>query len=257
MKRKLFYVVFGFMLGATVSPAQESVTKENREVRAFNIEGNPVWETPLQDNHIAFTTEALLAALRHPVSGVRSAAAHELAARMGKDAVPSILSALAAETFPGTRIQLACAASKLGAEEGVAALKSMCGDPSWSAVLRMSAAWAMLVAGREDCLGNVMDVVRVHDDIQATNQALNLFTWFKHVPAREMQEVRNLVRMSLRSDNVLIKRQASYVLRQWADSPALEDLQSAIAGERDEAVREAMIKDLKALEEKRAGKYRR
>jgi hypothetical protein len=115
MKRKLFYVVFGFMLGVTISPAQV-------------IDGVPVWDTPLQDHHIAFTKDALLAALHLPDSGVRSAAAQSLAAQGEKDAVGSILEALATETFPGARIHLASAAVKLGADEGVVALKSMCGN---------------------------------------------------------------------------------------------------------------------------------
>jgi HEAT repeat protein len=239
MKRKLFYVVFGFMLGVTISPAQV-------------IDGIPVWDTPLQDNHIALTKDALLAALHHPVSGVRSAAALALAAQGEKDAVGSILEALATETFPGARIHLAAAAVKLGADEGVVALKSMCGNSSWPAGLRMSAAWAMIVAGREDCLGNVLDVIRLHDDGPATNHALNLLTWFKHAPVREMQEVRNLVRMSLRSNDPGVRMSASYVLRQWGDPSAMEDVRSALGVEHDETARGVLAKDLKALEEKQS-----
>jgi HEAT repeat protein len=239
MKRKLLYVVFGFVLGVAISPAQV-------------IEGNPVWGTTLQDHHIALTKDALVSALSNPVSGVRSAAALALAAQGEKDAVPSILLALAAETFPGTRIHLATAASKLGADEGVAALKTMCGDQSWSAVLRMSAAWAMLVAGREDCLSNVLEVIRFHDDGQATSQDLNLLTWFKRAPVREMPEVRNLVRMSLRSTDPDVRMKASYVLRKWGDSSAMEDVRSALAVEHDETAREVLARDLKALQENQA-----
>jgi hypothetical protein len=252
MKRRLLHVVLSFMLGATVSPAQDPVTKGNREVRTFNVEGPPVWPTPLQDNHIALTPEALLAALHHPLSDVRAAAAPELAARIGKDAVAPILAALVTETYPVTRISMAYTAAKLGADEGVAALRSMCRDSSWSPDLRMAAAWAMVIGGHEECLANVMEVIRLHDDSQATIQALNILPWYKHLPAREMQEVRNLVQMSLRSDYSEVRMKASYVLRQWGDSSAMEDVRSALAVEHDETTRGVLAKDLKALEEKQA-----
>jgi HEAT repeat protein len=231
-----FLFVFGFMLGVTISPAQV-------------IDGVPVRDTPLQDHHIALSKDALLAALHHPDSGVRSAAAHALAAQGEKDAVGSILEALATETFPGARIHLASAAVKLGADEGVVALKSMCGNLSWPAGLRMVAAWSTIVAGREDCLGDVLDVIRLHDD---ASDALNLLTWFKHAPVREMQEVRNLVRMSLRSNDPGVRMSASSVLRQWGDSSAMEDVRRALAVEDDEIARFVLAKDLKALEEKQA-----
>ncbi len=241
MRRKLFHVVFGFVLGATIIPAQEGA-----------INGNPVVDTPLQDHHIALTKDALLTALRNPVPGVRSAAALVLAAHGEKDAVPSILEALATETFQGTRISLASAAAELGADDGIAALRSMCGNTSWSAGLRMSAAWAMILRGREDCLGNVLDVIRFHDDSQAVVAALNFLPRFKHVPAQEMQEIRNLVRMSLRSGTPWVRREASSALRQWGDAAALEELRSALAVESDDTVRAVVAGDLKSLEEKQA-----
>jgi HEAT repeat protein len=240
MKPKPLYIAFSFMLGVTISLAQ---TRDNDK---------RMGDTTLQDHHIALTKDALLAALHHPDSSVRSASALLLAVNGEKDAIPSILEALATETFPGARIHLAYAAAKLGGDEGVAALKSMCGDRSWSAVLRMSAAWAMLVAGREDCLSNVLDVIRFHDDGQATSQALNLLTCFKHAPVREMQEVRNLVRMSLRSTDPDVRMKASYVLRKWGDSSAMEDVRSALAVEHDETAREVLARDLKALQENQA-----
>jgi HEAT repeat protein len=235
-----FLFVFSFMLAVTISLAQ---TRKS-EGRVVN--------TTLQDNHIELTKDALLAALRHPNSSVRSASALRLAVNGEKDAIPSILEALAIETFPGTRMSLASAAMKLGAEEGAVALKNMCGDQSWSAVLRMSAAWAMLVESREDCLGNVLEVIRFHDDGQATSQALNLLTWFKRAPVGDMQEVRNLVRMSLRSTDPDVRMKASYVLRKWGDSSAMEDVRSALAVEHDETAREVLARDLKALQENQA-----
>src|SRR5260370_35042116 len=107
----MLHVLFCFIVGVTISPAQTRF-----------VEGPGVADTTLQDHHIALTNDALLAALRHPAPNVRPPAALVLATRGEKDAVPAILAALAAETFPGARIGLAYAATELGAEHGFAAL---------------------------------------------------------------------------------------------------------------------------------------
>jgi HEAT repeat protein len=213
-------------------------------------EGNTVFDTPLEDHHIELTKDALLAALRHPGPGVRPAAAGVLAAQWKNDALPAILEALAATTYPGDRIGLAYVAATLNSEEGVRALVGMCGDRSWDPGLRMVAAQTLSFRGREDCLPNVIDVLRTDDDMSATWTALNLLTLYSNVPAREMQQIRQLVRVLLRNDNVATRISVGPVLRKWGDAEAMEDLRSALAVEPDENVRGSLAAALKAIEQR-------
>ena len=64
--------------------------------------------------HIPPTTPGFLTALHHERSDVRSFAALRLAVEGQRDAIPAILAALSAETFPGAKISIATAAAELG-----------------------------------------------------------------------------------------------------------------------------------------------
>jgi HEAT repeat protein len=119
------------------------------------------------------TKEALLAALQDDDPSVRGLAASMLAAGGDQDAVPFIWVALSKETVRGNRVTLALAAARLGSKDAIMVLKAECGNTSDPEGIRMMAAGAALYVGSEDCLNNVVDVLRVRDDNQAVLQALS------------------------------------------------------------------------------------
>ena len=215
-------------------------------------EGNPVPhldERALQEKyHIAPTKEGLLAALHHERSDVRSFAAIKLASDQEKDAVPAILAALTAETVPGGKIILATAAAQLGSDEAFEALTQMCDDPSWSPVLRMSAAQSMLGnLGREGCLVGILAVLRSPgDDFQAPMMALTLLPRFKNVPPSEREQIKGFAAMYLRNRNGVLRMTAAHLMRELGDSWAISELQTALAAESDESVQHVIAYELRS-----------
>jgi HEAT repeat protein len=204
--------------------------------------------------HISPTEEGLLGALTHQSPEVRNFAALRLGARGDKAAIPSILAALAAETVEGVKVTQAISAAQLGATEGVNALKSMCGDTSWSPSMRLVAANGMLVVGSEECLSDVLDVLRLEapggqaslDDRQAARSALNLLTYrkFKQLTAGQIDEIRGLSAVYLKSPAPDVRMAAGLCIRDLGGPWAISQLRAAIDSEREEAVRNSLAKDL-------------
>ena len=162
--------------------------------------------------HIAPTKEGLMGALEYPAPEVREYAAIRLAEMGSKEAVPAILSVLSREELPGARIIIASAAFQLGAQEGLAALTAMCQNANWSPVFRMLAATQMMNQGREECLVDVLSVLRSGEDHEGTVLALNLIPRFKQLSAANAAEARNLLSQSIASRSPAIRQQTSYAL---------------------------------------------
>jgi HEAT repeat protein len=209
-------------------------------------------ERTLQDKyHIASNEEGLTGALQHQDPAVRSFAAMRLAYDEKKDAIRPIVDALAQEKIDGVKIIQATSAAQLGSAEGFNALKSMCEDRSWSPVMRMVAAQTMInFLSREDCLPDVLDALRsAPDDHQATFMALNLFTYkkFKHTPPGQIDEIRDIAAMYLKSEAPDLRMAAGMCIRDVGGPWAISELRAAIAEERDEAVRTSLARDIKDL----------
>jgi HEAT repeat protein len=200
--------------------------------------------------HIAPTKEGLISAVRHPNADLRSFAALKLAADRQKDVIPALLDALASEAFPGTRVNLASAAAKLGSEDGVVALEGMCQQSAWSPVLRMIAARAMLDVGREECLDGVLTVLRSPTDVQDSVFGLNLLPRFHHLSPAQLGDVRSLIAASLKSPFAPVRMEASYALNELGGAWATEELQGALAVEQEEAVSNFMAATLKSMQAK-------
>ena len=218
------------------------------------MDGTPVPDMTdqiLQEKyHIAPSKEGFLQALQHESSDVRSFAAIRLAAGGNKDAVPPILAALTVETVSGARIILATAVAQLGADEGMDALKTMCGDPKWSPTLRIAAAQSMLGnLGREDCLAEVVGVLREPgDDVQAVGIALSLLPRFKRVPPGQMEDIRHLSASYLKSPTPALRVAASHYIAKARDASAASELRVALRIEYDETVRRAVAADLSTID---------
>jgi HEAT repeat protein len=185
---------------------------------------------------------------------VRALAASKLALSGEKDTVPAILAALARESDPVARISFASAATQLRSEDGFNALRSMCRDSGWSSLRRMEAAQEMVSLGHEDCLADVLNVLRSHDSNDAVNDpanmAISVLLRHKHIPAEELPRIRGFAQVFLRSENPPIRAGSSDLLEKYGDSLSAEHLRGALAVEQDEAVRKAMAAALRALETK-------
>lgn len=243
--QKIIYAVVSIACGMASTCQAQSHAADSRPVPDVD-------DSVLQkEYHIAPTASGWMGALQHERSDVRAFAALRLAATGSKEAVPSILAAMATEPVAGTRMSLAAAAAKLGSGEGVASLERMCRDPSWSPSLRMTAAYTMLgVVGVEGCLGEVLEVLRDRPEDQATVQALNLVPRFQHLTAAQVTQTRSLLAASLASESAAIRTGASYALGQTGGAWAADQLRSAIKVEADDTVRRIMAADLAHVEAK-------
>jgi HEAT repeat protein len=215
-------------------------------------------ERTLQDKyHISPTEEGLLGALQHQSPEVRNFAALRLAARGDKAAIPAILAALAAENLDGVKINQAISAAQLGAPEGFNALKGMCEDRAWAPGLRMIAAAGMLNVGREECLPDVLDVLRSEadrvqtslEDRQAARSALNLLTYrkFKQITSPQLDEIRGLTAVYLKSPAPDIRMAAGMCIRDLGGPWAISQLRTAIDAEQEAAVRNSLARDLASV----------
>lgn len=240
MTRKLVALIFGIVL---------SVGTEFPVVAEVVVgDGEKILE---QKYHTPLTKDALVAALRDNLPDVRGAAAARLSFSGEKDTVPSILAALAIESS-STKILLASSAAELGAQEGFAALRGMCRDSGWSSIHRMEAANMMVALNNEDCLADVLNVLRSNDSNDAVNDPANMAVYVllrhKHIPAEELPRIRGLAQVFLGSENPSIRAGSIDLLEKYGDSLSAEYLRGALAVEQDEAVRKAMAAALRSLE---------
>lgn len=225
-------------------------------VRAAN--GPPVFdvdEHTLQEKYnIPPTKEGLLMALRHSRPDVRMFAALKLAWDGQKDAIPSILAALAVDPVPNVKVSMAFAAAKLGSEDGLAALRSMCHGRTSPSYLRMDAAGAMLDLERNDCLTDVLEVMRSTEgsdsveENQAVLQAVSLIPRFKSLTLEQLGQVRSIVPAFLRSSFPWMRATVCSTLRMMGGPWAAEQLRTALAAETDDNVRRAIKSSLAAMD---------
>jgi hypothetical protein len=190
----------------------------------------------------------LTGALQHQDAAVRNFAAMRLAYDGKKDATRPILDALAVEKIDGVRIIQATSAAQLGSAEGFNVLKSMCEDRSWSPTMRMVAAQNMIIfLRREDCLPDVLEVLRsalAPDDFSAPVIALNLLPRFKQVSPGQLDEMREISALYLKSQQSAYRMLASQCTRDLGGPWAISQLRAAIDAEREEAVRDVMTRVL-------------
>lgn len=251
------FLLLGCAVGVAVHAAQTSA-----------VDGIPVPDmderTLEQKYHITPNKEGLLGALRHERGEVRSFAALKLANDGHKDAIPSILAALAVEPVEGVKIILAIEAGRLGAEDGMKALKSMCEDQNWSPGLRMIAAQGTLgffggeaapssQTALQGCLASAWDVLRSPwdnppGDHQAALMAMNLVVRFRQIRPMQVQEIKDIGAMYLREAAPDLRMAASHLIREMAgDAWAVAQLRAALDVEPEEAVRGYIATELAAI----------
>lgn len=224
------------------------LTAQTAQINRYNGPPKPDMDeqTLQQKYNIAPTEEGLIGALQHKESLVRTFAAIDLANKGDKAAIRPILDALAAETVDRVKVVQATSAARLGAAEGFGALKNMCEDQSWSPRMRMTAATSMVnIAGRQECLSDVIDVLRAApDDHDTPIEALHLLPKFKQILANRLDEVRDLSASYLNSRDLGIRIAAGQCVRDLGGPWAISRLRAAIDAEQNEAVRNLLAKDL-------------
>ncbi len=199
---------------------------------------------------------SLFAALHDPDFEVRGFAASKLAAMGQNDALPFIMALAANETSPPRRLILLYPAAQLGSEEAVATLEGMCHDAGLGPSFRISAASVMLFLARENCLDDVVDVLRTHfgphsgEGQVALLGALTLLPTFRHFSPADLAEIRRLTSPLLKSERMMVRVYASGLLGKLGDASSAEDLRTSLAGETDETARKAMTSALASLQRK-------
>jgi|ERR1017187_2823719 HEAT repeat protein len=217
----------------------------------------PTVERALALHGYALTRESLLRGLRDANAQVRSMAADELAKQGDKEAVPSILEALSSEKAIGTRVLMANALVKLGAETGTVELRAICESAGGSYNARLVAAGDLLRAGDPTCRDQVIDIVRSISTLEgATRESLliycfSLFTG-RNAPMFQPKaaEIREVATTLLRDRDRGVRMSASNALGQHGDATSLRELQEAAEAETDNVTRVRMLANAKTLEDK-------
>ncbi len=207
----------------------------------------------LRAHNVDLTEPALIQALKNSNSDVRFLAAMKLAEDKAVDAIPDVKQALAAETVPRTKVNLALALGLLDGPGGVKELKKLCSDTNFPAEFRLSAARYMFDLHdekNENCLHAAEQIVQVvnPDTIGNRVTALSLLTRFKDLSSEESQEVFRLVAERLNDPEPTVRIQAGQSLVSLGNPGSIALLREAVAREKDEAVRPTLERDLASLQ---------
>lgn len=126
----------------------------------------PTFGELLRQRNVELTEPALLAALKSSDADVRYLSAMKLAEDKVLGAVPAMKAALAAETVPRDRANIAFALGLLGEPSGRDELKRMCADESFPSEFRLYAVRYMSdlsVEGDEGCMHAAKDIAKAVD----------------------------------------------------------------------------------------------
>ncbi len=170
----------------------------------------------LRRHHVAPTRSALLGALRNSEPEVRGLAAAKLAENKDTEATPDIAEALAAESVPLTKTNIAFALAQLGNQTGNSTLKEMCHDTDLDYWVRLGAARNMLFLNSNACLPDVIELAHSTDESNTTCRldALSLMPQFRNLSKKESQVILESLRAGLLDTNSGVKISAGNALAQ-------------------------------------------
>ena len=208
----------------------------------------------LQKHGIELTNSGLLRALRDPDSSVRYLAAMKLAEDKVSDAARPIEEALAIEKVPRTRVNLALALALLGSQTGNIELRRLCADKNFPPDFRLYAVGYMFdlhVEKDEDCLSAAEELAKPKAaGIGDRVSALNLLGRFRDLTPEESKHAQTVIALGLEDPEPVIRMAAGQAIAIIGDASAIVLLRSAITDEHDDAVRSALDKNLKKLEQR-------
>jgi HEAT repeat protein len=213
-------------------------------------------DAQLRSYGIEITPESLLTALGNSNPRVRYLSAFELIDTLGKDALPAIKGALAAETDPFARVELAVAlvAAKDGA--GVEHLKMTCADPNLplSAIDMATQTLQQFHLQSGHCAGAILASLPQPGNGEWRAIALTLLpTIYVQVSQDQKDRIVIAIEEMLRDNQQEqpVHLRASQALAQIGLSSSIEPIRDAISREKDPNIRSSLERDLETLEAKK------
>ena len=217
----------------------------------------PTFSELLRARNVGLTESALLAALKSSDSDVRYLSAMKLAEDKVVGAVPAIKAALAAESVPRSRANIALALGLLGDPSGRDELKRMCADESFPSESRLYAVRYLSDLGIESdggCLNAAKDIAKLVDSgnrsVGDRVSAFELLARFRNLTSEDSQSVFDLLLHGLNDPDPYVRMQASSAFATLGDHNAIPYLQVAISQEKDENIRTALTMNLTKLRQK-------
>lgn len=209
----------------------------------------------LQKHNVELTKPALLEALKSPEADVRYLSAMKLAEDKVVGAVPAIKEALAAETVPRDRVNIALALGLLGDPSGRDELKRRCADENFPPEFRLYAVRYMFDLGAENDEGCLQATEEIATLVESENRvtAIELLVRFRNLTSEESQTVFDLVLRGLNDPEATVRMQASSAFATLGDHDAIPYLEAAIAQEKDEVIRSVLKNNLQKLQQKPKG----
>ena len=211
----------------------------------------------LRERNVELTEPALLRALKSSDADVRFLSAMKLAEDKVVGAVPAIKAALAAETVPRDRANIALALGLLGDPSGHDELKRMCADENFPSEFRLYAVRYMFDLGaekHEGCLQAALDIAKLVDlgnrSVGDRVTAFELLARFRNLTSEESQSAFDLLLHGLNDPDPYVRMQASSAFATLGDRNAISYLEAAISQEVDENIRITLTINLNKLREK-------
>jgi HEAT repeat protein len=246
----LLACLFSFVVGLNASAQQAPPKIEvGGRLRTFG--------ELLRERNVELTEPALLAALKSSDANVRYLSAMKLAEDKVVGAVPAIKAALAAESVPRDRTNIALALGLLGDPSGRDELKRMCADESFPSEFRLDAVRYMSDLGverYEGCLHAAKDIAKLVDSgnrsVGDRVTAFELLARFRNLTSEESQSVFDLLLHGLNDPDPYVRMQASSAFATLGDRNAIPYLEAAISQEKDENIRITLTINLKKLQQK-------
>jgi HEAT repeat protein len=211
----------------------------------------------LRERNVELTEPALLAALKSSDADVRYLSAMKLAEDKVVGAVPAMKAALAAETIPRDRANIAFALGLLGEPSGRDELKRICADESFPSEFRLYAVRYLSNLGverDEGCLHAAKDIAKLVDSgnrsVGDRVTAFELLARFRNLTSEQSQSVFDLLLHGLNDPDPYVRMQASSAFATLGDRHAIPYLEAAISQEKDENIRTTLTINLKKLQQK-------
>jgi len=243
----LLFLIVAFIVAQSIF-AQQAPEAQTGSVRP------PSFGDSLREHNIELTKEALVRALTNANFDVRFLAAMKLEEDKAVDAIPGIKRALATETVPRARVNIALALGLLGDQAGQDELKKACADEDLAPELRLYAVRYMFdlhFQKEEHCLTAAEKIVdSMNVDFGDRISAVALLPDFHNLTPEESQTVFALVIHRLDDPEPAVQMEASRALASLGDASAIPYLKAAIARENEEAIRSVFEFNLEKLEKK-------
>jgi HEAT repeat protein len=210
-----------------------------------------------RERSVELAEPALLAALKSSDADVRYLSAMKLAEDKVVGAVPAIKAALAVESVPRDRANIALALGLLGDLSGRDELKRMCADDSFPSEFRLYAVRYMFDLGverDEGCLHAAKDIAKLVDSgnrsVGDRVTAFELLARFRNLTSEESQSVFDLLLHGLNDPDPYVRMQASSAFATLGDRNAIAFLEAAISQEKDENISVTLTINLNKLRQK-------